>query len=180
MQKHFLSMGLWEFKLQNFCPGVWPSPWKKRWLLGKEPDLPTRQDIHASLPTHSGDGNLGCCTHAAPASCILRHLCALPLPWCSPVYRKLPAAGKVVDKLAVIPLLHCSDWERGERTRLCLMFWVITPTPWLLWCPSDTCACSGTSMCNDNYRRPLVPGLPQLNFGAEIDQEQFSLDEVLY
>lgn len=47
MQKHFLSVGLYEFKPQHFCPGVWPSPWKKRRLLGKEPDLPTRQDIHA-------------------------------------------------------------------------------------------------------------------------------------
>lgn len=52
-----------------FLPG--PSPWKKSWLLGKEPDLPTQQDIHVCLPTHSGDGNLGSCTHATPVSSIL-------------------------------------------------------------------------------------------------------------
>lgn len=63
------------------------------------------------LPTHPGDGDLGSRTHAAHASCTLRHLCALPWPACRLTYRKLSEAGRIVGTMVVIPaLLHCPAW----------------------------------------------------------------------
>lgn len=86
-------------------------------------------------------------------------LCALPLPRCSPVYRKCPAAGKIVDKVAVIPLLHCSHWERGERTRLCHIFWVITLTSLVVMVSPWHLCMQWHLYMQWQPQRPLVPGL---------------------
>lgn len=104
-----------------FLPG--PSPWKKRWLLGKEPDLPTRQDIHVCLPTHSGDGNLGSCTHATPASCILSFVLFVLCPRLG-VAQSTENALQLAKQLTKWLLSHFSTVHtgRGEKEQGCVSY----------------------------------------------------------
>ena len=100
MQKRFLSVGLYEFKPQHFCPGVWPSPWKKGLLLGKEPDLPTRQDIHAWSSYASWRRGLGILHPRSP--CLLHTEASL----CSALVSAQPSLQRA-------PCRWQNSWHKG-------------------------------------------------------------------
>lgn len=160
-------MGLYEFKSQHFCPGVWPSPWKKRPLLGKEPDLLAQQDIHIWSSYMYWGWALGILHPHSPCLLHTEHLCTLPLPWHSLVYRKLTAAGKIVGKMADFPPLHhCLAWEGGGRARLDLIIWVTALLPNIAVVSQE-----------HSYLRPLAPNMPQLTLGAKTEGEQSSIAE---
>lgn len=137
MQKHFLSSELYEFKLQRFCPGVWPSPWKDRWLLGKEPDLPTQQDIHAWSSYTAWRWGLGILHPRSP--CLLHteaSLCSAPA-LAPPGPQKSPSSWQRSSHSGCYPTsLPLPSAGRKSKAASCVQcYWTTTLNP---GCSSDS------------------------------------------